>query len=212
MSPFEPTIYRKLFMYNMAHSVISYLGFLVGKKYLCDALANPSIRFVSYCALSESARALSREHSISLDKLLAYADELLLRFENPPLGITVARTGMDPVRKLSRGDRLIGAAMICRKWGVAPVYISLGAAAAFLFNPPDDPTAKEVATLVRSAGIHETISSVCGLDEADPVLNLMAFYYNLFITGKSLDGMISLARIPEKLSDQLGIPFHVKFD
>ena len=193
VSPFEPCIHQKLFMYNMAHAVVAYLGYLLGNKYLCDAVRNSSIRFIARNALAESARALSKEDGTPLDGLLEHADELLVRFENRLLGITIERTGMDPLRKLSNGDRLIGAAMICKKWSVVPVYISMGAAAAFLFDPPNDPTASEVAERVKVGGIHKAISSICGLEKEDPVLNSIALNYEYMITGKSLEQIIGFA-------------------
>ena len=44
--------------------------------------------------------------------------DLLFRFQNRALKDTVARVGADPVRKLRRNDRIVGAALFAMEQGV----------------------------------------------------------------------------------------------
>ena len=60
--------------------------------------------------LAETKRLLVDKHEFSPDAQQAYLEKILTRFENPYLPDTVERVGRQPLRKLSRNERLIGPA------------------------------------------------------------------------------------------------------
>lgn len=159
--PFEPFdfyIRRKLYMHNMSHALIAYLGYARGYKFIWEAAADFEIRYTALGALLETAAALSREYDINLSALIEFSYDLLERFDNKLLGDTVERVGRDTIRKLSPNDRIAGAISICKKHNIEPRFIIHAAAAALKFNPDDDAASIEVASFTRNNGIAMALS------------------------------------------------------
>ena len=109
------------------------------------------------------------------------------------LGDTVERVGKDPVRKLSENDRLIGAARLCVKQGIKPVYVSLGIASGFLFAPQSDEAAKKVQQVLAERGIGEAIEAFCRPAVPDSVSGLMMGFYAMLKNGCSLEEVLERA-------------------
>ncbi len=132
MVPFEPFdffVKRKLFIHNMAHATTAYLGDLIGKEYIYEAIDNPDILLIVQNAMMESAQALVKRYGVDMDWMLDHINDLLRRFANITLKDTCARVGGDPARKLSPDDRLAGSMKLAEEEGICPAYIAVGAAA-----------------------------------------------------------------------------------
>jgi mannitol-1-phosphate 5-dehydrogenase len=198
-SNFGYYIHRKLFMHNMAHATSSYLGFIYGKEFLWQAFENPIIKLITLRSLIESSSALSFEHHVPLMSLVDYSQDLIYRFENRPLGVTIERIGMDPERKLSEGDRLIGSANLCMKHGIKPIYISMGIAAAFMFSYPNDPSAAKVLQIVSNEGIETAVFKLCNLNADNQITKYILIYYNMMKNGTMLEDLLYKA---EKLKHE----------
>ena len=151
-APFDFYIRRKLFMHNMSHALVAYLGYRKGYTYIWEAVADPDIRGDAIHALSEASCALSAEYGVPLKELMSFSNDLIDRFGNKLLGDTVERVGKDTKRKLSENDRLIGAANLCLKHGLIPNFISKGIAAALEFAPEGDESSKELAAYAKEHG------------------------------------------------------------
>ena len=151
-APFDFYIRRKLFMHNMSHALVAYLGYRKGYTYIWEAVADPDIRGDAIHALSEASCALSAEYGVPLKELMSFSNDLIDRFGNKLLGDTVERVGKDTKRKLSENDRLIGAANLCLKHGLIPNFISKGIAAALEFAPDGDESSKELAAYAKEHG------------------------------------------------------------
>lgn len=192
-APFDFYIQRKLFMHNMGHATLAYLGFLSGKTYLWEALRIPALRYIVTKALQESAIAMSQEHGISLKELLEHADDLVYRFGNKLLRDTVERVGKDPVRKLSENDRLVGAAKLCVKQGIKPVYICAGLAAGFIFEPEGDDSARKIQDFINQKGIEAAIEEFSGIKADDPIAGIAIGFYKLLKGGKGIEELIESA-------------------
>lgn len=150
-TPFEFYLHRKLFLHNMGHAMTAYLGDQFNCEYIWQAIEMPVIRLCVEKAMIESAIALSKKYQIFFSGLYAHIDDLILRFSNHELADTVARVGRDPLRKLQKDDRLIGAARACVGEGIFPAYISLGIAAALCFYQ------KTENNLLESSNAYEQI-------------------------------------------------------
>ena len=198
-SPFEFYIQRKLFIHNMGHALTAYLGYLRGYQYVWEANRNPYIKLLSSRAMQESAIALSLEHNVSLHKVLEHVEDLLFRFGNRYLGDTVERVGKDPIRKLSPNDRLVGAAKLCLKHKIDPVYISLGIAAAFYFNISGDQYAEKLQGIIARDGIGAALREVCGLTEESPIWPTVAEFHKLLGEKTELDAVLALAEKKKNL-------------
>ncbi len=169
-TPFEYFIQKKLFLHNMGHATTAYFGTLAGKTYINEAMAVPEIYEKVKGAMYESTAALAAEHGVPYEEVKEATEDLLFRFQNSYLHDTCARVGRDVLRKLANNDRLIGAALLCRKHGLPNENILRGAAAATLFPADRDEFAAKFAGMVAEKGIRAALSEVSGLPEDDEII------------------------------------------
>ncbi len=186
-SPFDLYIQRKLFMHNMGHATAAYLGFYKDYEYIWETCKDSSIKLITFKALLESSIALSIEHNYPLKELIEHANDLIYRFGNKLLGDTVARVGRDPVRKLSKNDRLIGAAKLCIKNGINPVYISIGIAAGYAFSSENDTSAEEISKTINEFGINKAMDKYSNVRNDWPLFNQVIEFYEMLKAGKPLE-------------------------
>ncbi|MDD6322049.1 MAG: mannitol-1-phosphate 5-dehydrogenase [Firmicutes bacterium] len=173
-APFDFYIRRKLFMHNMSHALVAYLGYRKGYTYIWEAVADPDIRTDAIHALSESSCALSAEYGVPLKDLMSFSAELIDRFGNRLLGDTVERVGKDTKRKLSENDRLVGAANLCLKHGLIPNFISKGIAAALEFAPEGDASSEEVAAFAKEHGAAAALEKYGNVKPDSVIIRLVA--------------------------------------
>jgi len=169
MPNFGAYVERKLFVHNMSHAAAAYLGALQGHEYIWQAVADARVRAVVEQALDESCRGMHARHGLALDALRAHGEDLLRRYANRALGDQVSRVARDPLRKLGRHDRLIGAACMCLEQGISPEGIAFAAAAAMRYDPRDDPAAQSLQRIRTEAGLSGALKAVCGLDADAPL-------------------------------------------
>jgi mannitol-1-phosphate 5-dehydrogenase len=164
-----PYIERKLFTVNTGHATTAYHGFARGIKKLSDALEDEQVRAAVEGVLSETKQLLVAKHDFSDDAQQAYVDKILQRFANPYLPDTVDRVGRQPLRKLSRSERLIGPAAELAERGVRPRYLLATVEAALSFDVPEDPESVELQQLLRTLTAAEATERICGLRPGEPL-------------------------------------------
>jgi mannitol-1-phosphate 5-dehydrogenase len=164
-----PYIERKLFTVNTGHATTAYHGFARGIKKLSDALADAAVRTAVEGVLGETKRLLVAKHDFTDEAQQAYVDKILQRFANPYLPDTVDRVGRQPLRKLSRNERLIGPAAELAERDVRPPHLLATVDAALSFDVPDDPESVELQELLRTLSAAEATERICGLTPADPL-------------------------------------------
>jgi mannitol-1-phosphate 5-dehydrogenase len=164
-----PYIERKLFTLNTGHATTAYHGFVRGIKNFSDALADDQVRAAVEGVLGETKRLLMAKHEFSDEAQQAYVDKVLLRFANPYLPDTVERVGRQPLRKLSRSERLVGPAAELAERGVRPEHLLATVDAATRFDVPDDPESVELQQLLRTLTAEQATERICGLKPADPL-------------------------------------------
>ena len=132
--PFEEA---KLYGHNAVHALIGYLAQLGSYRTIAEAGQDAEIMAAARRAfLDESGAALIRRHAALGDELFTpagyrrYADDLLQRMVCANLDDLVSRVCRDPVRKLGYEDRLYGTMALALRYGVEPVELAAGAAAA----------------------------------------------------------------------------------
>lgn len=197
MVPFEPFHYyieRKLFIHNMGHAICAYLGDILGHEYICDSIADPSVRLLVHNAMLESCSALSSKYSAPIKPLLDHACDLIRRFGNRALGDTCARVGGDIPRKLSYSDRLTGAARSVIESGSFPVFICTGSAAALYCYMKQNGFTEDAA---------DTLARLTGLEKNDEITVSTLEMYEHFKMGESLADILRAA--DEKLHEKLGM-------
>ena len=177
-SPFEFYIKRKLFLHNGGHAVCAYLGNLKGYEYIWQAIADPEIYETAKAAMNCSAQALIRKFGEGIrENVENNVVDLLFRFQNRALKDTVARVGADPVRKLRRNDRIVGAALFAMEQGVDPSPIIRGIVAGLKFDMPGDATAPEVQAALKEQGIDYVIEKYMGLSSDEKLFGMIKAAY-----------------------------------
>ena len=181
MVPYEPFdfyIRKKLFMYNMAHAVAAYLGDILNLPALASAIHIPAIRYIT---------------SKALESIILYSDELLYRFGNRQLGISVKRVAQDPIRKLGINDRLMGAAGLCLKHGVFPGHIAVGIAAAYYYHHATDEESQVLHSYIECEGIGKAIDKYSGIGLQHPLRETVLKLYRMLKDQCSFEEIIHTA-------------------
>ncbi|KAH8978372.1 mannitol dehydrogenase domain-containing protein [Lactarius hatsudake] len=155
-------IERKLYTLNCGHAIAAYLGFAHGLDRIDQALANTAI-------LQDSGAALVRKHGFDEREHEHYVERALHRFMNPKLHDEVVRVGRQPLRKLAKGDRLLGPTAMAREYGLPVDHLARGIAAAFLFDLKDDPQSVELIGKVDEVGIERAVVEYTGFEEGSDV-------------------------------------------
>jgi len=164
-SPFEPCLQRKLYIHNMGHAAVAYLGALRGYRYIWEAVGDPEVALAARGAMRQSAQAIALDRGVEAGPLLMHVDELLERFANRKLGDTIERVGRDLPRKLAPRDRLVGALRLCAKHGLPYGGIARALAAALRF---DDASSGSVRERIEAEGPRAALRFFCGLEPSGP--------------------------------------------
>lgn len=175
-TPFNFFIERKLLIHNMGHALQAYYGYQKGYEYIFETATDGEIKYVLTRALVESSRALAKHHGAPLDDTLQFVEDLMIRFENKMLVDTLTRVGKDTKRKLSSGDRLVGAFKMVRAEGGVPAHIAVGIAAGLLFDPESDAAAVELSTYCRENGVAAALEKYCDIKSDEDVAMIKTFY------------------------------------
>ena len=183
-SPFSFYIRRKLFIHNMGHALIAYLGFLRRETYISQAVRNPYIRLLADGAMRQAAHALSKEYRIDLGLILDHVADLILRFHNQVLGDTTERVGSDPLRKLSGTDRLSGAALFCHEQGLPGAYIHAGIAAGLLYENPGDGSSIKLKKVIAQKGAEQALEEISGITPDSAVGKQVTLFYEMLKANK----------------------------
>ncbi len=169
-------VHRKLFVHNLGHCAVAYLGFQADQdcSTIAEAVRKPDVRAGALDAMSCSVAALCVAYpkEFTREALQKHVDDLLSRFANPWLGDTVYRVGRDLPRKLGREERIIGAMRFCLEHGVDPTAIVRVAAGALDFRATDETGQRfpaDCALLERTAseGVIPVLKNVAELNDAD---------------------------------------------
>ena len=173
-TPFEFYIKRKLFLHNGGHALCAYLGYQKGYQYIWQAIADPAIYEAARASMMTSAQALVARFGEGVrENVESNVVDLLNRFQNRALKDTVARVGADPVRKLRRNDRIVGAALFAIEQGVDPAPIVSGIAAALRFDRAEDATAPEIQEALRDKGIDYVLGHYMGLESDEALYGMI---------------------------------------
>ena len=158
---------RKLYAHNCGHALAAYFGWKAGHEFVWQAVEDPGLRPLIDAGLWEAGEALCQRCGFTREEHAAHLAQLLERFANRALGDTVARVGRDPVRKLGRGERLVGAARLALEYGITPKVLAEGIAAAMDFRAPGDPSAGAMAEMLAAGGPERVLREICRLDPSD---------------------------------------------
>jgi mannitol-1-phosphate 5-dehydrogenase len=152
----------KLYLHNTPHCVAAYLGALAGVTYVHEAMAVPRIDAIVRGAMNEMLSSLKLEWEIPHEFLDWYASKELARFHSQRLHDPVSRVAREPLRKLDREGRLLGAAQICLSLGFVPENVLRGVGAAMLFENEQDAD-RHISFMRRAVNPDQFLTHVLGL-------------------------------------------------
>ncbi|SPF81778.1 mannitol dehydrogenase family protein [Pseudoprimorskyibacter insulae] len=109
VSPYED---MKLRMLNGTHSMLAYSGFLAGRKYVRDVMADPALAALVRRHLAAAAATLDPLEGVDFSQ---YARDLEERFRNPHLGHETYQIAMDGTEKMPQ--RIFAPAVIAQDRG-----------------------------------------------------------------------------------------------
>jgi mannitol-1-phosphate 5-dehydrogenase len=163
---FKAEVERKIFTHNIGHAALAYLGYLRGHTYIHETFQDESVRSVFDGALDETTEALLRRYPDDLDRQehMEIRKDVRVRFGNPLLKDDITRVAKDPLRKLGRDDRIVGAAALCRSQGIILRHIAMVCAAALSYNCPQDAGAMQLQAMIQEQGIEDTLRQVSGVE------------------------------------------------
>ncbi len=164
-----PYIERKLFTVNTGHASTAYHGFVRGIHKLSDALADEEVATMVRGVLGETKQLLVAKHDFAPEVQQAYLEKILGRFANPYLPDTVDRVGRQPLRKLSRNERLIGPAAELAERGQHPEFLLATVAAALKFDVPEDPESVQLHQLLGSLSPTDAVAKITGVPTDHPL-------------------------------------------
>ncbi len=167
---FPSEVDKKLFIHNLGHATLAYFGYLKGFEYIHQAISDSEIKNLLDEALNETSISILRKYpDLDQDEENEFVEDLKERFFNPLLMDTVYRVGRDPIRKLGKEDRIIGAITLCQSQGVFPAAILDVAGVALNYDYREDTDAVKLQNMIKNEGIKAVIKMVCDLDPESEV-------------------------------------------
>lgn len=173
VSGFQHALERKLYTYNSGNATISYLGVLKGYTLLNEAANDPEIEQIVRGAYEEMGAAMIASHGYDPEEQRAYAMTSLTKFQNSDIVDPLVRQVRDPLRKLSRNDRLVGAALFALDAGVDPQNVAVGIAAALRYRNDEDPSAVALAEKIARLGEAAALAEIGEIPSGSPLIDLV---------------------------------------
>jgi mannitol-1-phosphate 5-dehydrogenase len=162
---FKAEVERKLFVYNLGHAGLAYMGNLKRYTYVHETIADKEFYAVFSGALDESSGALLDLYPDDLDPVQhrSLRKDIDIRYGNPLIKDTIARVGRDPIRKLGPNDRLIGSLNLCLKRGIYPKRIAAICAAALCYDSSQDEEARRLQRMIAERGVDKALTEITGI-------------------------------------------------
>ncbi len=164
---------RKFYTYNAANGTTSYVGAILGYKYIADAAQDPRILELLDGVYHETATALSAKHNFPFEEQWAFTRTSLAKLQDTNIVDYIERNARDPMRKLGPDDRLVGSARLCMEYGVLPEALAVAIACAIHYEQPGDEFAVALKQMREEKGIKYIIENVCKLDPNGPLAELI---------------------------------------
>jgi len=174
----EARLARKFFMHNGGHAVCGYWGFHRGHAFIHEAVADPVVVAHVTGVMQELARVVSSHYGFTYEAALQYGMELAPRAAVAALQDRILRVVRDPLRKLSRTERLVAPAVLALEDGSPCTELTLGIAAVLHYEHPDDPQAVEMRGRLNNMGVEQAVPDLLGLPAGHPlVARVVAAYH-----------------------------------
>jgi mannitol-1-phosphate/altronate dehydrogenase/D-lyxose ketol-isomerase len=220
---FELVVRQKLYLHNMSHACLAYLGAARGHRSLPGCMDDPGLVAVVRRACDEVTAALVAAHAqdaVPATRIAAacgdLVDDLLQRYRNLGLNDPVARVARDPRRKLAGDDRLVGAARLCLRYGIHPRALAHAILAAACYDDGSDPD----WTTLCTRGWRAVLQQVATLSLEEPLMNSLSIATRQSLAAKRIRAagillrddeiaQIEIADFGLERFEQIGLAIHV---
>lgn len=169
----EAGVERKLFTLNTGHAVCAWVGQYLGFATIGEAIADGRVHSVVNAVMQQSGDALIKKHGFDAQAHATYIEKILKRFANPYIIDDVERVGRQPVRKLSKGERIASPMSTALSLGLPVDKLLIGAAAAMHFHSDADPQVAELQALLKQNGASKTFEQLSGITVGDEQLEIL---------------------------------------
>jgi len=156
----------------------AYFGHQKNYTYIYECINDPEIKSKVEKAMVCVGKALAKKYNLQSEKIQDDVDDLLFRFSNTKLADTIERVGIDPIRKLGKDDRLIGAALFCELQGVDSSSLIDGIIAALKYDNLNDEYATTLRELIEKDGVEQYLENYCGMDRRMDLTNEIVRRFN----------------------------------
>jgi mannitol-1-phosphate 5-dehydrogenase len=172
---------RKMFTYNLAQAVLGYHGARIGHDTLSACMADAAIQKEMLNALEESSQALQAAYGFTAADMQHWISGVTAQVNNPQLGDTVQRICADPIRKLDKNDRLVGAVRLAHQHNLPAHALVRAIAAALHYQDDSDASSVSMQKTIEALGIRAAVQQICGLTvaETDLEASIVEAYYRL---------------------------------
>lgn len=159
---------------NGPHATLAFAGYRKGLETIPEAEADPEIAALERKVTEEILAGVRKEYPVTEEEL-----HRLIYFA-PAKGVmpdSIYRVAYDPIRKLSKGDRLAGAAEVNVRHGESFEGIAEAMALGFLYGEPADPAAVKLQQDIRELGIEEAVSKYTGFEKEHAIVRKVVEKY-----------------------------------
>lgn len=165
----EGRLIHKVWSGNMQHCAMAMYSRHFGYNYMWQGARDPYIISCIERARQEANDGIFSKHNLTQedvdDKRGWEGQEYYRQAQTEDYKDKISRVAADPIRKLSKDDRLIGPALLCLECGKVPYFLARAAAVALLYWEESDPASMELARSLAEHGIYKTIEHFCGLSD-----------------------------------------------
>ena len=159
----------KLYIHNTPHCIAAYMGYQKHATLMSDALEDEEIRNTVWGAMNEMIGTIHTIYGIDKEFASQYAAKEIARFSNHLLHDPISRVAREPLRKLAKDDRLIGAAALCLQAGGTPTNILKGIRAAMRYIHPRDPDYR----IMKRINKMSEFLGMMGINPDEPIYNTL---------------------------------------
>lgn len=177
---FSAFLTRKLYTYNAASCVISYLGALRGHADYAEAANDPVVLSLLDYNYAQINAAMCAEFGYTPEDQAEFAQLSRVKFTSRAIKDTVERNARDVARKLSPGERIIGIMQLIAKHSADPAIMEMTAAAAILYTA--DPKWNEYKA---THSVSDIVTGFCGVTDPTQAARIIEY------TARLTDGNFS---------------------
>lgn len=160
----------KLYIHNAPHAIAAYLGHLKKCEFIHQSMANKKIKQVVVGAIKEITNGLINCNLVDKKFAYYYMKKEIKRFSNKLLHDPISRVARDPIRKLSKKNRLIKSIQVALYNNKLPINCALGIQAALKYFDKKDEQSLQIKYMIENFGKSYVLQKISGLSENDPLI------------------------------------------